>query len=734
MKLQRLFKMTPAELAFRGRQQAYKTIERLTAPGSETSPVCHFDRQQDDLFFNQIIASLQSDDPETAASQLQQRFQRLAPARFFAGASDQGVAQSLSVYGANVKQRIIASADAICRGEFDILGYGRLSFGSPVNWQLDAISGLAAAAAHWSMINPLAPGQVGDSKVVWELNRHQWLLDLGQAWRLTGDERYAEFAASQVRDWMDHNPPGFGINWSSSLEVAMRLISWCWALFLLRGSKALTPVLFLDMLAWIQAHANHVERYLSQYFSPNTHFTGEALGLFYAGTLLPEFHGASRWCSLGSEILVAEMERQVYSDGVYFEQSTCYQYYTVEIYLHYLILARRNKLTVPEGIAEKLEQMVEFLLHVRRPDGSVPQIGDTDGGWLLPLMRRSPGDYRALFATAALVFHNRHFAWATGVVAAETLWLLGSSAQDCWPLLKPAPPPPDPLHCFRQGGYVVMRSGWDRRAHQLIFDAGALGCPVSGGHGHADLLSIQCSAFGESYLIDAGTFCYTADAGWRNFFRSTHAHNTVLVDGRGQAEPSGPFSWRSRPSARLRQCESMPGYSLADASHDAYARLDDPVTHRRRVIFVDARYWLIVDDLNGNAKHRIDLRYQFAPVPVDIEDDGWVRASGSSSALLLKAFANTTLDTTINQGDVDPPLGWFSPNYGQRLPAPALTCTATARLPLRLVTLIFPLCEATESAPDVEPLIEQGTVAGLKFGTGSKETIRIGDDGVFIDY
>ena len=129
---------------------------------------------------------------------------------------------------------------------------------------------------------------------------------------------------------------------------------------------------------------------------------------------------------------------------------------------------------------------------------------------------------------------------------------------------------------------VVMRDGWGEAAHHLVFDVGPLGCSASGGHGHADLLSIQCAAFGEAFLIDLGTGTY-ADPAWRSFFRSSAAHSTVMVDGESQAVPGGPFDWRQRPRARLNRWLSTASFDFADAEHNAYGRLPDPVRHRRRV-------------------------------------------------------------------------------------------------------------------------------------------------------
>ena len=224
--------------------------------------------------------------------------------RFFEGAVNDQTPRLLIEVMPTIRDEIVAAADSACRGRFDLLGYSGLSFGEPVDWHRDPISGLRAPLRHWSLLNVLDRAEVGDHKVVWELNRHQWLVVLGEAYRLTGDERYAAAFAAAVRHWLRANPPAMGINWASSLEVALRLIAWCWTLFLFSGSPSLSGDLAAEILGAIGAHAAHVERYLSSYFSPNTHLTGEALGLFYAGVLLAEDARAARWRARGAEILV----------------------------------------------------------------------------------------------------------------------------------------------------------------------------------------------------------------------------------------------------------------------------------------------------------------------------------------------------------------------------------------------------------------------------------------------
>jgi hypothetical protein len=492
---------------------------------------------------------------------------------------------------------------------------------------------------------------------------------------------------------------------------------------LFRDARALSAGLYTAMLQSIRAHADHVAGYLSHYYSPNTHLTGEALGLFYAGTVFPELKGADRWQRLGHEILVAESARQVLEDGVYFERATCYQRYTAEIYLHFLILAERNGVPVPAEVTERLERLMDFLLAVRRPDGSLPAIGDGDGGWLLPLASRAADDVRGVFATSAALLRRSDHAWAAGGPAPEPVWLLGSAGRGAAPAAPSAAPA---SRCFAAGGYVIMRDGWDRRSHQLIFDAGPLGCPVTAGHGHADLLSIQCAVFGEPYLIDPGTYCYTADAAWRDFFRGTAAHSTVLIDGLDQAEPGGPFGWRTRPAARLLRWHSTESLDVAEAESLAYARLPSPVTHRRRVLWVKPRYWVVVDDLTGDGEHEIDLRFQFAPMDVTVTPALWARARGArGQGLLVRPFTTARLKAEVRAGDPSPIQGWVSPDYGIRRPAPVLVYATVARLPVRIATLLLPTGDPFVEPPGVSVVLGDGpSPVALAFDDG--ETVRFG--------
>ena len=260
---------------------------------------------------------------------------------------------------------IAAATDIVAGQRLDLLGYRGLSFGDPIDWHLDPVWSRHSPRVHWSQIDTLDPAVVGDSKVVWELNRHQWVVRLAQAWALTGDERYANAAIAAIDPWLDANPPGIGVNWASSLEVSYRLISWSWTLLLLRTLPSLTGEWVMKVLSAISSacvarQAVSLVLLLAQHAPDRRSARPLLCGCAASGNS----RDAPRWRELGARILLTESRRQITADGVHFEQSTCYQRYTIDIYLHFLLLAARNGISVPPALSRE-----------RPAHGGVPVVG-----------------------------------------------------------------------------------------------------------------------------------------------------------------------------------------------------------------------------------------------------------------------------------------------------------------------------------------------------------------------
>ena len=532
---------------------------------------------------------------------------RSQPAFFASFHSPEKMVAAFKSRWPNSAQRLIEKADRICEGKFDLLGFRNLSFGNPIDWHFEPVSGKRIPLQHWSKLDYLDAAIAGDKKIIWELNRHQYFMTLGQAYLLTGDERYAHVFAMHLESWMDANPPKLGINWASSLEVAFRSMSWLWGFYFFKSSPSLSTETFNRAWKFLYLSARHLESYLSTYFSPNTHLTGEALGLFYLGTLLPDFKEAKRWQDLGRQILIEQLPIHVRRDGVYFEQSSYYHRYTTDFYIHFLLLSRANKVALPRAVEETLIRLLDHLMYITRPDGTTPLFGDDDGGRLAILDDRLANDFCGTLATGAVLFERGDYKTVSDGAAEELLWLTGADGLSRFDAIVAIEPAKTSVPFF-DGGYFVMRDGWSNESNYLLFDCGPHGS-LNCGHAHADALSIDVAANGRTVLVDPGTCTYTGSKALRDWFRSSHAHNTLTLDDQSSSLPAGPFTWNRIAQCSLEKWISEKRFDFVSGQHDGYL----PAIVKREILFIKGDYWIIRDTVASPVEQRADVRFHYDP-------------------------------------------------------------------------------------------------------------------------
>lgn len=545
------------------------------------------------------------------------------------------------LFGEEQRSAVCAHANRILSGRFDLLGLRDLDFGSPIDWHLEPVSKIRSPLHHWSRIDYLNARVVGDKKIIWELNRHQYFVVLGQAYWYTRDEKYAQAFVTHLTSWITANPPKLGINWASSLELAFRSISWLWALCFFKDSPHLTADVFLLTCKMLFLHGRHLETHLSVYFSPNTHLTGEALGLYYLGTLFPEFRRAARWRETGSGILEESIESQVKPDGVYFEQASYYHKYTVDFYLHYLLLANVNNHQTKPQVQEKLTKLLDHLMLITRPDGTTPFFGDDDGGQLMLLEQRAPNDFRGTLATGAALFQRPDYKFIAGKVSPGTVWLMGKGGSNNFENLRSIPPA-QLSQAFTDGGYYVMRDGWTQKSNYLLADCGPHGA-LNCGHAHADALSFELAPLGRTLLIDPGTHTYTGQTEQRNRFRSSQMHNTLTIDGQSSSEPGGAFTWKTKAQSSAQQWISAQRFDFLAGAHDGYLRLTSPVITTRKIFFLKNNYWVIHDRVETTGRHLYDFSYHYSadarPAIAQSQDTEYVLETATEETSGLQVFS-----------------------------------------------------------------------------------------------
>ncbi len=574
--------------------------------------------------------------------------------------------------------QIVRQAEKICQHRFDLLGYEDLDYGGVIDWRVDPVHGKRAPQKLFYKLHYLDFEEVGDSKITWELNRHQHFVTLAKAYRLTGNPRFADEILRQWRQWQEENPYPIGINWASSLEVAFRSLSWIWTYHLLEGSREL-PDFRDEWLRGLARHGRHIERYLSTYFSPNTHLLGEGVGLFFLGVLCPELSAAARWKGLGWDIIVRESARQVQGDGFHFEQSTYYHVYALDFFLHSAVLASQNHIPIPKSFEQALEKMLNALCLLGRY-GSPPRLGDDDGGRVFDPGRNRSEHLLDPLATGAILFHQGDLKQVAAGLREETIWLLGAEGVKRWDELESVAPQMDSVALESSGFYLLTAA---QPAAQLVLDAGPQGTQ-SGGHGHADALSI-CLQSDDSLLIDPGTCEYIDQTGARDLFRGTGMHNTLRVDGADQAETAGPFSWKRLTQAKVEQWIQGAGFDLVAGSHDGYQRLTEPVTHRRWVVSLKNGLYLVRDLVEGKGRHRLDISWHLGQ-EMQLVGQRVFRVKGGSLGLALVPAQGQGWAEEVRKE------AW-SPVYGKKSAMTVLNFGTMTEAPAEFVVMLVVLEE-----------------------------------------
>ena len=502
-----------------------------------------------------------------------------------------------------VPESIRAAAEAYLAGRQVVLGLGEIELPDEP-WHFEP-----RARGTWPLVDAgrvvnAAPAGF-DPRTTWELNRgHGWVV-LARAYAATGDARFRDRLVGELRSWRRRNPVGFGINWVSAMEAAIRGHAFAWIAALLRGgeSDAATWRLLAELL---YRHAAFVERNLSRFSSANNHLIVELSGLAVAGRVL----GVARWHARALGELTREASRQTLADGVNVEMATHYHMFVLEALLLVAWLERAHGAPA-RGIEEVIERMAMYLEAITLRSGVVMEQGDNDDGKLIPL------------------FAPRHAEQLLGAAHALTGAAQARASGDGARLLcdgAPCAHAPSPAHSrwFRDGGQVVLRSA---RLH-AIFDAGPFGFGALAAHAHCDALAVTVAFDDRPFLVERGTYRYNGDRAARDRDRATAAHNTVQLGTREQGDVAGPFLWSRKPIASIAHCE-LGAHDLVRASHDGFA----PARHQRTLLRIGDAL-IVIDDLHhAPPSEPIIARWHLAP-DVEIVDitDGFVIVRDGAAA------------------------------------------------------------------------------------------------------
>ena len=577
---------------------------------------------------------------------------------------------------------VIEAADRVCRHAFDLLGSGEIELGEHIDWSVDFKTGYK-----WPSNRSLRPAEIttfgssADIKVPWELSRFQHVSLLGRAYWLTSDEKYAHEFVSEISEWMDLNPWGLGVNWACAMDVAIRAANWVLGYAFFESSQILSNDFRCKFVRSLWEHGEFITSHLERSGINGNHYLSDLAGLFVLGVFFSATERGKHWRDFAFQELCREMRVQVLEDGVDYEKSTSYHRLVLELFTYTFLLAGKSGIEIPLDIRQRWERMFEFVAAYTRPDGSIPLIGDADDGMFYKLS--TPKDSRAMFldhryllCLGALIFDRPDFAASADGFAEEAFWAMGPDARKRFEDLRNDGTVGSGSRAFESAGFYIMRS---EGTHAMI-DAGDNGLGGLGGHSHCDLLSFDLSLRGKPFIVDSGSFVYTADPVERNRFRSTAYHNAVRIDGE-EIHPISEkwlFGLPNAGDVRVICWEDNDSETVLETEHDAYCRLSQPVTHRRRVVLNKANSTFNINDyFDGRGDHFFESFLHFVPEitvqPVSGSKHSFEALHGEDHAI-ISALANIAFD-------VSPEDGWYSPSYGMKLPSRMLKYSWYSKVP-----------------------------------------------------
>ncbi|MFA6243949.1 MAG: alginate lyase family protein [Candidatus Hydrogenedentales bacterium] len=531
-------------------------------------------------------------------------------------------------------------------------------------------------------------GPVNDKEWALALNRHfhlDWLLE---AYRMSGDVKYAAAWDAQVRDWILQNPyaePSQNMLPWRGLEAFFRVRAWARGFYALQNEPAFTPVTRILLLSSIPDHA----RYLRNFHKSTSNWIAMELnGLAAAGVAWPEFREAKSWVDYSIERLTKELSAQVYPDGAQMELTSDYHAVTMSNFQSFLDLLQPTGRELPPAFGDTIERMWAYLAYTLSPVGYSPLNNDSD------LKLQGPQ-----VAEAAQKFNLPDWTYiATNGATGKR---------------------PDglPSRAFPWAGQLVMRSSWDRDAHWAFFDAG----PAGIGHQHADKLHLSVAAYGRDILVDSGRYTYVK-GDWRDYFVGTASHNTILIDGKGQLKK--PLQ---AEQAIDRQFVVAPEYDLGYGKYDiGFADVEGSATQERLVYYKRGSYWIVVDRIKTDRPRTVTALWHYHPdCTVSVEGHSTATVDASAGNVRIVPSANKKWDVQLVTGQETPEIqGWWSREYNHKTASPTAVYSRSVGGSTTFAWLIVP---AMGVPPDAKLRIKtKGDIVDCTVRVGkTREKVRL---------
>ncbi|MBE9527340.1 MAG: alginate lyase family protein [Proteobacteria bacterium] len=584
----------------------------------------------------------------------------------------------------NIREHLLDSAKGICNHCINIHGAGKQSYGEKIEWSKDPITGKNFPASIFSSF----PDADIDRRFLTELNLHRHFPILASAWLVTKDNQFADELMIQLLDWIRNNPPLKNAFISDGLEMSARVVCWTHCLILLQ-EYPISENDYIEILMLVDSYGALIENQYGAIGVKNNHQIAEAFGLFFIGVMYPELLNAKRWQEKGLEKILLNVKEQFHNDGVHAEQSISYHMFVLECCILTILLSKKNNISLSKEFYNIVGKALEFLSCLEKPNGKLPMLGDEAFRFFCPTGNPAY-DHKSLITVGLNIIGYEKYLESINSNYEEVYWLLGhveyrnSKAGKILPYN-------NSTKIFPDSGHVVVHSDGSHFSQYLHFKCGPQGLGLTAGHGHDDVLGVEYNVEGDDFLVDPGTYTYSKSNSLRRYFMGARAHNSVIVDGAGAAEPSdGAFGWNRTVNGDLVEVAASTDVVWIRGKHHGYKVDQNVLVVERAILLVRDCYLLLLDRVIGEGIHQIENLMHFHP---DIElcfESDIVQAKGNKAKLLILSASSDSANMSLHQGEDNIQPSWYSSQYGELRSNTTLRTASNAELPFWRITALFP--------------------------------------------
>lgn len=434
-----------------------------------------------------------------------------------------------------------------------------------------------------------------DMEFTYQFNRHSFFSCLGQAYILTKDEKYAKAFVTQILHWIDNNPlteQTKKTTWRS-LEAGIRCANWIKALGYFKDSIYFTNEVFEIIFKSLQTHGEYIKKEDSLFKLKSNWGIIENIGLLYLKAGLLQESNES--CQAIVEYLLQEAKIQIMDDGVQWEQSPMYHNEVLHCYLELLRISKIYELSLPEELTDRIKKLSYVNLFWSKPNHCQFATGDSDETDLRDMLCHSS----YLLKDGALKFGAfQDMSW-------DGVWDFGKEGVLEYADI-PREQPSHTHYALCESGNYYLRSHWGEDGNVLHFRNGSLG----NGHGHNDKLHIDLVIKGEDVLVDSGRYSYVYDEK-RIWLKSSPAHNTVTVDGKDYMDYVDSWQVNGLAPYFKNGWKVKGDYAVVQGGHGGYLSLKDGVYVNRKVIAIENRIFILVDEFYSGGRHEYAQYFHF---------------------------------------------------------------------------------------------------------------------------